>query len=164
MQVQLVKGGFPVPDATPATQGPPSVVLEVVDEATHVEHNYTRFMKEVSGGLRSNWEIVADEKTNVADEKTDEASSPVAKGVFINDESMKAAIACCNDSFQGDGDLFYRTSAPALSHLDKVGFQWDTDSNSGYKWRPPSNMLSALYDESSFDMNACELFPQLTPM
>lgn len=158
MQVQLVKGGFPVPDATPAAQRPPSVVLEVVKKAAHVEHSYTKSVKEVSGGQSSDWE-------RAADEKTAEASSPVAaKAVFINDDSMEAAIACRHDHFQGDGNLFFRTSAPALSHLDKVSSQWDTDSNSGYKWCTPSDVLSALYDGSSLDMDACELFPQLKPM
>lgn len=157
-QVQLVRGGFPVPDAAPATQGPPSVVLEVVDEATHVEHNYTKSVEEVSDGHSSDWE-------RGADEKTDEASFPVAeKEVFINDDSVEVVTACCNDHSQGGGDLFSRTSSPALSHLDKEGSQWDSDSNSGYRWPPSSDMLSALYDGISLDMDTCELFPQLKPI
>lgn len=152
VQVQLVKGRFPVPDAAPATQGPPSIVLEVVDEATHVEHNYTKSVEEVSDGHSSDCE-------RGADEKTDEASFPVAgKEVFINDDSAEVIIARCNSHGQTGGDLCSRTSSPALSHLDKEIFQWDSD-----RW-PPYSDMSVLYDGSSLDMDACELFPQLKPI
>lgn len=147
-----------MPDATPATQGPPSVLLEVVDGAAHVEHNYTKSVEEARGSRSSDWE-------RVAGEKTDEASSPLTgKEVFIKEDSVEAVIAFSDDRLQESGDLFYRSSARALSHLEKVCSHWDTDSNCEYKWCPPSDMLSALYDGSFLDMDACELFPQLKPM
>lgn len=140
-----------MPDTVTATQGPPSVVLEVIDSATHVDHNYTKSAEEATGG-------------HSADKRIDEASFPTTeKEVFMDEGSVEAAIACCKDCSHGGGELFSRASSPALSHLDKEGGSpWDPDSNSGYGWPLPSDVLSALDDGSSLDMDACELFPQLT--
>lgn len=156
VQVQLVKAGFPVPDATTMTQGTPSVVLEVIDKATHVDHNYNDSVEQMSSAHSGDWESVADEKTNEPPNKV------AGKEVYINDDSVEVFVASYNNHMQGDEDFISRTSA--FSHHDNKDSQCDIDSNCGYKWHPQSNMLPVLYDKGFLDMDACELFTQLKPM
>lgn len=161
-QVLLVGGGDPVPAATPAPLGAPSVKLETLNELIHFDHIYTKPVEEVSGGQCSDLE-------SGEDEKIDEASFPVTEVVVeeetvcIKDEPEEVVIPTCDDHSQVD-DFFSGGSSAALSSLEKEACLADTYSDSGYEGSPSpfSDMSSPLCSESSWeDVFANELFPQL---
>lgn len=156
-QVQLVRGGNPVPSTTPATLGTPSVKLEALNELIHFDHIYTKPV-EVSSGQCSDLE-------NDTEEKSDEATFPVTEveveTVCVKDEPEDVVIPSCHSQVD---DLFSGASSPALSGMDKEACLADTYSDSGYERSPSpfSDMSSSLCSESTWDdMFANELFPQL---
>lgn len=160
--MQLVGGGIPVPTASLAALGSPSVKLEALNELIHFDHIYTKPVEEVSSGHSSDSE-------SDTEEKIDEATLPIAEVVVeeetvcIKDEPEEVVIASSNNRSQGD-DFFSGAPSPALSGLDKEAYLVDTYSDSGYERSPSpfSNMSSPLCAESSWDdMFANELFPQL---
>ncbi|XP_022062830.2 LOW QUALITY PROTEIN: X-box-binding protein 1 [Acanthochromis polyacanthus] len=161
-QVLLVGGGDPVPAATPAPLGAPSVKLEALNELIHFDHIYTKPVEEVSGGQSS--DVESDE-----DEKIDEASFPITEVVVeeetvcIKDEPEEVVIPTCDGHSQVD-DFFSGGSSAALSSLEKEACLADTYSDSGYEGSPSpfSDMSSPLCSESAWDdVFANELFPQL---
>ncbi|KAM4578806.1 LOW QUALITY PROTEIN: X-box-binding protein 1 [Fundulus diaphanus] len=160
--VLLVGGGHPVPAASPAPLGAPSVKLETLNELIHFDHIYTKPVEEGSseqcGDLESG--------TN---EESDGASFTVTEVVVgeeticVKDEPEEVVIPTCNDRSQVDG-LFPGASSPALGTLEKEACLADTYSDSGYEGSPSpfSDMSSPLCSQSSWDdMFASELFPQL---
>lgn len=158
-QVLLVGGGDPVPAATSAPLGAPSVKLEALNELIHFDHIYTKPVEEQSDGQ-------CDDSESETDAKIDEATFPIAEVVVeetvcVKDEPEEVVIPNCHS--QGD-DFFSAASSPALSGLDKEACLAETYSDSGYEGSPSpfSNMSSPLCSESSWDdMFANELFPQL---
>lgn len=160
-QVLLVGGGNPVPAATPATLGAPSVKLEALNELIHFDHIYTKPVEEVSSGQSNDSE-------SDAEEKIDEAAFPIAdvvvveeETVCIKDEPEELVIPSCDGHSQV---VDFYSGAPALSGLDKEACLADTYSDSGYEGSPSpfSDMSSPLCSESTWeDMFANELFPQL---
>ncbi|XP_070689981.1 LOW QUALITY PROTEIN: X-box-binding protein 1 [Pempheris klunzingeri] len=163
-QVLLVGGGNPVPAATPATLGAPSVKLEALNELIHFDHIYTKPVEEVSCGQCSDSE-------SDTEEKIDEATFPIAEVVVVEEETVcikdepeEVVIPSC--SSHSEMDDFFSASSPALSGLDKEPCLADTYSDSGYEGSPsPFSDIcdtSPLCTESSWDnMFANELFPQL---
>ncbi|KAM3611592.1 uncharacterized protein V6R79_020967 [Siganus canaliculatus] len=161
-QVQLVGGGNPVPAATSATLGSPSVKLEALNELIHFDHIYTKPVEVVSDGHCSDSE-------SDTEERIDDASFNVTEVVVeeetvcIKDEPEEVVIPSCDSHSQVD-DLFSGDSSPAINGLDKEACLADTYSDSGYEGSPSpfSDMSSPLCTESSWDdMFANELFPQL---
>ncbi|XP_059193810.1 LOW QUALITY PROTEIN: X-box-binding protein 1 [Centropristis striata] len=167
-QVLLVGGGNPVPAATPAPLGAPSVKLEALNELIHFDHIYTKPVEEVSDGHCSDSESETDEK--IDDEDDELAAFPVADVVEVEDETVcikdepeEVVIPSCESHSQVD-DIFSGDSSSALSGLDKEACLADTYSDSGYEGSPSpfSDMSSPLCSESTWeDMFANELFPQL---
>lgn len=154
----LVGGGDPVPTASPATLGAPSVKLETLNELIHFDHIYTKPVEELTDdGQCSDSENAADEKMPEAEVEVEEET------VCVKDEPEEVVIPSCEDHSQVD-DFFSAASPPALSGLDKEACLADTYSDSGYEGSPSpfSDMSSPLCTESSWeDMFANELFPQL---
>ncbi|XP_063753605.1 LOW QUALITY PROTEIN: X-box-binding protein 1 [Eleginops maclovinus] len=158
-QVLLVGGGNPVPSATPATLGAPSVKLEALNELIHFDHIYTKPVEEVSIGQCNDLESDT--------EQIDEAILSVVvleeETVSVKDEPEEVVIPSCDTHSQVD-EFFSETSSPALGGLDKEACLADTYSDSGYEGSPSpfSDMSSPLCSESTWeDMFANELFPQL---
>ncbi|XP_047448167.1 LOW QUALITY PROTEIN: X-box-binding protein 1 [Mugil cephalus] len=169
-QVLLVGGGDPVPPATPAALGAPSVKLETLNELIHFDHIYTKPVEEGSDNGQC-----SDLESGTDDEKIDEASYPVVaevvvveeeeeeESVCVKDEPEEVVIPACDGHSQVD-DFLSGASSPAFSRLDKEACLAETYSDSGYEGSPSpfSDMSSPLCTESSWeDMFANELFPQL---
>lgn len=159
-QVLLVGGGSPVPAATPATMGAPSVKLEALNELIHFDHIYTKPVEEVSDGQ-------CNDSESGAEENIYETAFPITEVVVeeetvcIKDEPEEVVIPDCHSQVD---DFFSEASPPALSGLDKEVCLTDTYSDSGYEGSPSpfSDMSSPLCSESSWeDMFTSELFPQL---
>lgn len=156
--VQLVSGGNPVPAATPAPLGSPSVKLEALNELIHFDHIYTKPV-EVAGG-----EQCSDSESD-ADEKVDDDAFPAAEVVVVEaetvcvkDEPEEVVIAARSGRA---GDFFPGASSPALGRPDKEASLADTCSDSGYEGSPsPFSVMSSPLS-SWDDMFANELFPQL---
>ncbi|XP_024908448.1 LOW QUALITY PROTEIN: uncharacterized protein LOC103396890, partial [Cynoglossus semilaevis] len=160
-QVLQVGVGNPVPAATPAPLGGPSVKLEALNELIHFDHIYTKLV-----------ELVSDEQVTDSDsnsEKIEEASFTMAEVVVeeetvcVKDEPEEVVIPSSDSQSQVD-DFFPAAPTSAFSSLDKEACLADTYSDSGYEGSPSpfSDMSSPLCCESSWDdMFANELFPQL---
>ncbi|XP_029295130.1 LOW QUALITY PROTEIN: X-box-binding protein 1 [Cottoperca gobio] len=162
-QVLLVGGGNPVPSATPATLGAPSVKLEALNELIHFDHIYTKPVEEVSSGQCNDPESVTEEKIDEAAFSVTDVVVVEEEIVCVKDEPEEVVIPSCDSHSQVD-DFFSETTSPALSGLDKEACLADTYSDSGYEGSPSpfSDMSPSLCSESTWDdMFANELFPQL---